>query len=373
MDLNITKLAKMEGKNAQEFLDRIDSKLVMDVTKNSIIENSAWIDMLEFSIPHIEKALIKQIKQIVTEEEIIKIELIKKVTVESVKHLSKNVNFVDHIEPQSGDVIPKKILNAYKEETFLTYENKFLYSLVKLIEDFMYLRRKDQLSEYKGKNQQKAKYEAHIKLKKEKIETSFEYMTEMSENASKTEGTEERIKGINQSIKTLKSTELYQILDSKRFPLIKGTLKMTNVLLKNVHFQYAVKLWNYLNEQIEIKNKSIKLNKEYEEKGPVKSLVDENIFLLHLIFENQKEDPKRKGQRKNAIEDKEIRKGLSDALMERLIELNPDLTDAELKQLIADKYMMMKTKKLVSLKPVEDKFKQRIEKYMEHAREVRLK
>ena len=373
MDLNITKLAKMEEKRAQEFLDRIESKLIMDVNKNSIVENSAWMDMLEFSIPHVEKALIKQIKQIVTEEEIIKIELIKKVTVESVKHLSKNVNFVDHIEPQSGDVIPKKILNAYKEETFLTYENKFLYSLVKLIEDFMYLRKKDQQSEYKGKNQQKAVYEARVKLKKEKIIANFDYTTEMSENASKTDETQERIKAINQSIKTLKSTELYQILDSKRFPLIKGTLKMTNVLLKNVHFQYAVKLWNYLNEQIEIRNKSIKLNKEYEEKGPVKSLVDENIFLLHLIFENVKDEQKRKGKRKQAIEDKEIRKGLSEALMERLIDLNPDLTEIELKQMIADKFVEMKTKKIVSLKPVEDKFKEKIEKYMEHAREVRLK
>ena len=373
MDLNITKLAKKDVNKAEDFLNRIESKLVMDVNKNSIVENSAWIDMLEFSIPHIEKALIKQIKQIVTEEEIIKIELIKKVTVESVKHLSKNVNFVDHIEPQSGDVIPKKILNAYKEETFLTYENKFLYSLIKLIEDFMYLRRKDQESEYKGKNQQKAKYEAKIKLKKEKIIAKFDYTTEMSENASRTEGTEERIRNLNQSIKTLKATELYQILDSKRFPLIKGTLKMTNVLLKNVHFQYAVKLWNYLNEQIEMKNKSIKLNKEYEEKGLVKNLVDENIFLLHLIFQNEKEEQKRKGQKKQAIEDKEMRKGLTDSLIERLIDLNPDLTDAELKQMIADKYLKMKTKQTVSLKPIEDRFKERIEKYMEQVKEVRLK
>jgi len=373
MDLNITKLAKMEGNKAQDFLAKINSTLLMDVNKNAIVENNEWLDMLEFSIPHIEKALIKQIKQIVTEEEIIKIELIKKVTVESVKHLSKNVNFVDHIEPQSGDVIPKKILNAYKEETFLTYENKFLYSLIKLIEDFMYLRRKDQESEYKGKNQRRAKYQAEVKLKKEKIKTNFEYSTELNTDAQKTDNTEERLKAINKSIKTLKATELYQILDSKRFPLIKGTLKMTNVLLKNVHFQYAVKLWNYLNEQIELKNKSIKMNKEYEEKGLSKTLVDENIFLLHLIFENNENQEKAKGQRKNAVEDKAMRKELTDAMIERIIDLNPDLTDIELKQMIADKYMVMKTKKVISLKPIEDRFKERIEKYMEQVKETRLK
>jgi len=373
MDLNITKLANMEGNQAQDFLGRIQSTLMMDKSKNSIVENNEWLEMMEFSIPHLEKALIKQIKNIVTEEEIIKIELIKKVTVESVKHLSKNVNFVDHIEPQSGDVIPKKILNAYKEETFLTYENKFLYSLIKLMEDFIFLRQKDQESEYKGKNQQKANYHAEVRLKKEKIKTNFEYVTELSTSAEKTGDTVERIKEIKKSIKMLKSTELYQILDSKRFLLIKGTLKMTNVLLKNVHFQYAVKLWNYLNEQIEIRSKSVKSSKEYEEKGLAKSLVDEDIFLLHLIFKNNSVEEKLKGQKKNAIEDKTLTKELTDAMIERIIDLNPDLTDKELKQLIADKYITMKTKKIISLKPVEDRFREKIEKYMTQVKDIKLK
>jgi len=373
MDLNITKLANMEANKANEFLSRINSKLMMDVSKNAIVQNNEWLDMLEFSIPHIEKALTKQIKNIVTEEEIIKIELIKKVTVESVKHLSKNVNFVDHIEPQSGDVIPKKILNAYKEETFLTYENKFLYSLIKLIEDFMYLRQKDQESEYKWKNQQKANYQAEVRLKKEKIKTNFEYITELSTDAKKNDDTADRIFEIKQSLKMLKATELYQILDSKRFPLIKGTLKMTNVLLKNVHFQYAVKLWNYLNEQIEIKSKSIKMNKEYEDNGISKSLVDENLFLMHLIFKNNDTEQKIKSQKKTAVEDKAMRKELTEAMIERIIELNPDLSDKELKQMIADKYMVMKTRKIISLKPIEDRFKERIEKYMLLMKEARLK
>lgn len=124
-DLNILKLASIEREKSVQFLGQIDSKLLMDVSKSRVTENNEWIDMVEFTMPYLEKALTKQIKNIVTEEEIIKIELIKKVTVESVKHLSKNVNLVDRYNQQSGEVVPKKILNAYKEETFLTYENRF--------------------------------------------------------------------------------------------------------------------------------------------------------------------------------------------------------------------------------------------------------
>ena len=374
MDLNIMKLANMEsGQSSQNFLNKVDSKLMIDVNKSQIVENDEWIEMVEFSLPHIEKALTKEIKNIVTEEEIIKIELIKKVSVESVKHLSKNVNYVDKFNQKTGEVIPKKILNAYKEETFITYENRFLYSLIKLIEDYMYLREKDQQTEYKGKNEEKANYQAEVKYKKEKIKVNFDYSSESNIGAKKSDDTAERIQDIKKKIKDLKTTNVYQLLQSKRITLVKSPLKMTNVLLKNVHFQYAVKLWNYLSEQIEIKDKAVKTNKVYEENGIAKKLVDENVFLMHLIFKNRDIEEKMKGQKKSALEDKKARKELTDDLIEKIIELNPDISDKDLKQMIADKLILMKTRKMISLKPIEDRFKNRINKYMVQAKEVRLK
>ena len=140
-----------------------------------------------------------------------------------------------------------------------------------------------------------------------------------------------------------------------------------------MHFQYAVKLWNYLSEQIEIKDKAVKTNKVYEENGIAKKLVDENVFLMHLIFKNRDIEEKLKGQKKSAIEDKKARKELTDDLIEKIIELNPDISDKDLKQMIADKLILMKTRKLISLKPIEDRFKERINKYMVLAKEVRLK
>ena len=374
MDLKVMKLANMEsGEAPEEFLKKVDSKLMLDVSKSQIVENDDWIEMVEFSLPHLEKALTKEIKNIVTEEEIIKIELIKKVTVESVKHLSKNVNYVDKFNQKTGEVIPKKILNAYKEETFITYENRFLYSLIKLIEDYMFLREKDQQTEYKGKNEEKANYQAEIKYKKEKIKVNFDYATESVVSAKKSGGIAERIQAIKKKLKDLKTTTVYQLLESKRVTLVKSPIKMTNVLLKNVHFQYALKLWNYLSDQMEIKDKSVKSNKNYEEKGMAKKLVDENMYLMHLIFKSRDIEERMKGQRKSALEDKNARKELTDELMEKIIELNPDLSDKELKQMIADKLIVMKTRKLISLKPIEDRFKDRIDKYMLQAKEVRLK
>ena len=372
-DLNILKLANMEKENSIKFLGKMDSKLLMDVSKSRVIDNDEWIEMVEFTMPYLEKALTKQIKNIVTEEEIIKIELIKKVTVESVKHLSKNVNLADKYNQKSGEVIPKKILNAYKEETFLTYENRFLYTLIKLIEDFIYLREKQSPDQYKGKNYQKANYEATIKLKKEKINVNVEYNSEMITGIRKTEGTAERIAEIKKSLKMLKQTDVYQTLVAKKATYVKSPLKMTNVLLKNVNFQYAVKLWNYLSEQMEISDKAVNESSEFEEKGIIKRLIDEDIFLMYSIFKRTNIDHTLKGKAKTTVEDKKMTKELTDALIEKIIELNPDLTDKELKEMITEKLLVMKTRKIVSLKPIEDRFKEVISQYMTQVREVRLK
>ena len=121
------------------------------------------------------------------------------------------------------------------------------------------------------------------------------------------------------------------------------------------------------------KNKAVKTNKVYEENGIAKKLVDENVFLMHLIFKNRDIEEKLKGQKKSALEDKKARKELTDDLIEKIIELNPDISDKDLKQMIADKLILMKTRKLISLKPIEDRFKERINKYMVLAKEVRLK
>ena len=373
MDLNIVKLANMEKDKSTNFLSKVDSKLMMDVDRNHLVENDEWMDMVEFTIPYLEKALTKEIKNIVTEEEIIKIELIKKVTVESVKHLSKHVNLVDRFNQKSGEVTPKKILNSYKEETFLTYENRFLYTLIKLIEDYMYLRKKQEDEEYKGKNHQNANYQAEVKLGKEKINVNMEYHSERVTQITKTEKTSERIASIERSLKMLKQTEVYQTLVAKKATYVKAPLKMTNVLLKNVNFQYAVKLWNYLSDQMELNDKTINETSNYEEKGIVKELVDEDIFLLYSIFKKTDNTNILKGQAKSAIEDKKMAKELTDAMIERIIELNPDMTEKELNKLISEKILIMKTRKLISLKPIEDRFKDRIEKYMKQAKEVRLK
>ncbi len=376
MNLNIINLLSQENPDMPLFMDKIESKLMMDITKNEILENDEWIDQVLFTAPYIEKALRNPNKQIITEEEVVKIELIKKVTVESIKHLSKNTNLISEFDEKTQDVKPSKILNAYKEESFLTYENRFLYTLIKLIDDFIYLRSKneDDKNSYKGKHHQKAVYEATTKVRKEKIKLNFEYVSQSAEEQKKSTKIKDKMYELEKSIRTLKATSIYQLLEDKRATLVKAPLKMTNVLLKNTNFQYAVKLWNFLSDHMDIQNKSVKARKEYEEKGKIKELVDEDFFIKYLIFSSLNSQIRNKNRRQlNVEEDKKERQELTDKLMEQIIDINPDLVEQELKKMITEKYIVYKRKKEVSLKPLEEAFKKGINKYLTRIEKLRLK
>lgn len=377
MDIDIKQLTEDQENEKELFVDKVDSRLVLELNRNQILEDTDWIDMVIEVSPHLTKAFDKWMKQIVTEEEVIKMELIKKISVESIKHLTKHVNLVTDYDEETGDVLPSYLLNAYKEENFVTYENRFLYSLVKLIDDFIYLRTEAEEKnspKYRGKNYQRAVYEGSTKINKERVKLKFEYTSEAVEEQDKSKEIEDKIAELKKGMALIKATELYKFLDSKRFPLVKNPLKMTNVLLKNVHFQYCVKLWGYLNSHLDVQAKALKAQKAFEEKGPAKQLVDEDFFIKYLIFNSINNEKFGLSERLKTtkLDDKEKR-DLTDKLLEKLINLNPEFSDQELKKLIAEKYVTYRNKKYASLKPLEDEFNKKIKEYLEKIGKLRIK
>ena len=57
-----------------------------------------------------------------------------------VKHLSRNTNLIQDYNQKTGEVKPSKILNINKEESFNTYENRFIYTLINNMK--LYIERK---------------------------------------------------------------------------------------------------------------------------------------------------------------------------------------------------------------------------------------
>ena len=120
-----------------EFTNKTNSTLKVNIDKKRKVKEFGWIEMMAFTIPYLDNILRKPNRFIVNEEEIVKIEQAKKVSVETIKHLSKNTNFIQTVDKETGDVTPSKLLNVRKEETYNTYENRLVFTLIQNMNRFI--------------------------------------------------------------------------------------------------------------------------------------------------------------------------------------------------------------------------------------------
>ena len=137
-ELEIINLYEQSDDNKnKDFYENINSNLRVVTNYDKTSTNFEWLDIMEDTIRYLDNILRNPNRFIINEEDIVKIELARRVTVESIKHLSKNTNLIQDIDKKTGDVKPSKILNINKEESFNTYENRFIYSLIKNMRMFI--------------------------------------------------------------------------------------------------------------------------------------------------------------------------------------------------------------------------------------------
>jgi len=94
-----------------------------------------WVDAIEKCIVPLDNIVRNPRKFIVQEEEIVPIERAKKITAESVRHLAQHTNMIARVDDDK--VTPSSILNVFREESFEIYENRFIFTLLKLLIRFI--------------------------------------------------------------------------------------------------------------------------------------------------------------------------------------------------------------------------------------------
>lgn len=103
--------------------DKLDGK-----TNEKVIDME-WVVAIEETLPYIQKAIDEQRRFIKQVDNVVRVELAKKIGPESVKHLSQHTNFIAKVE---GDMVtPNKILTIEREESFAIYENRVLMTLIR--------------------------------------------------------------------------------------------------------------------------------------------------------------------------------------------------------------------------------------------------
>lgn len=366
-NLGILNLYEKVNKNkVNKFIDRIESNLRVQTQVKKTVKDIEWIEKMEETIPYIDNILRAPNRFIVNEEEIVKIELARKITVDSIKHLSRNTNLIQSIDKKTGDVRPSKILNINKEENYNTYENRLIYTLIQNMKLFVNSRKETLEKELQNekKDNKQIEYTGSSKNLGENIEINLSLNSSLDhEHEKNKEDTREILEKINileERITDLTSSEVYKIIDRLHITLVREPIKKTNVILKNVNFQYAMKLWNYLRDNFEDKTTQINEEQDYTDDGELKQLFNETFMLQYLAMKTLDED---------TIENEAIREEIQDAMLEQLInnmlDVDVDLTSNKLKQMLGKIYEKIKYKKMEILQEIQKTYKTHIDKYLE--------
>lgn len=360
---------KYDNKRIDTFCNNTNSSLRVITNSDSVNCNFEWLDMMEDTIVYLDNILRNPNRFIVNEEDIVKIELARRVTVESIKHLSRNTNLIQDYNKETGDVKPSKILNINKEESFDTYENRFIYSLIKNMKFYIERKKRNLVTTSSSKNNSKMEYNAKSSIGRENIDISMT-INSRSENKSDNKNDsgmsiEERIEKLELQISDLCSSSVYQTIDKMHVSLVTSPIKKTNVILKNVNFQYALSLWNYLQTHLDDDVKKEKKNRDFYDDGKFKKFIDESFLLDYLVLNSVNSTEK--------LDNKdELSERIAGNMVEKIMSIDPDIDEKRLKELIEKQYSVIKYKTVVNEKQIEDTFKKYMNRYLKDVRELKL-
>ena len=365
-ELELNKLYEDTDENTIDyFRSKLNSNAKINIDYENYLNDIEWIEMMELTIPYIDNILRSPNRFIVNEEEIVKIELARKITVDSIKHLSKHTNLIQEVDKKNDNVRPSKILNIHKEESVDTYENRLIYTLIQNMKMFSDRKRKIVEENLKKdmKDEKKITYVGTARVHNEDVAINLSLSTALNmsdeEKQSKKREILSRIDAIDKKINDLTFTDVYKQIDKLHIRLIRPPIKKTNLVLKNVNFQYAVKLWDYIQDHLDNKNEPTEEHKEYIDTGEVKQVADETFLANYLALNslNNKKD--------NNDTQEMTKEELVEYLLDRLISMNVNLTVEQIKELIGDKFEKIKYRKAATLQEIQSIFKKYIDEYMQ--------
>ena len=364
---NELKIFELYNNSDKERVNKFNASLKSQYTLASNYEkveaDFAWLDIMENTIMYLDNILRNPNRFIINEEEIVKVEQAKRITVESIKHLAKHTNFIQEIE-ENGDVKPSKVLNINKDESYNTYENRVIYTLIGNMRLFIEMKERAFVSASSLKDDKKCQYEGTTRIGAEKININLTISskTDYSKEDGQKNGmtVPQRVERLKLKISDLTNSPVYVALAKEHVARVIPPIKKTNLILKNVNFQYAMKLWDFLQAFRDDDTKITKDKKNVDNDLKVKQMLDDSFLLTYLTITSIQS-----GKNTEIDEDSklELIEDITNKMIDKIVELNSEKKKKKIQEIIGDKIAIIKNKKEASLIELERKFNEKIQAF----------
>ena len=258
-----------------------------------------------------------------------------------------------------------KLLNELKEETFNTYENRFVYSLVDLMDSFIrHMEEKMESLDFTKNNTFESNSQTNVMGEDVRCTikmSSFKKVGSMDND----DDIAYRLRVIKSNINSWKQTGVYTSLKKEKAAKVKSPLNRTNVLKKNPNFKIAASLWDYLNSYREEEEKNDKTPEIVTSlENNLQGIIDNSSLMYYLIMKMTTTKNKYQLEMYNRLA-KEAAMNMMKQSTEMLVDSDTNITKEELVNAVSDAYNEIKYKKMLDVSLVENKIKNAVRNYIE--------
>jgi uncharacterized protein YnzC (UPF0291/DUF896 family) len=352
------------------FIERITSDMYFksDVAGDSL--SFEWVDVIEDACIYIDNIIRNPKLALITEDDIVLIEKAKKVSVASIKNLSKNTHYIEKIDAVTNDVQPSKLLIERREETYNTYENRFIYTLIEYTIRFV-LKKEKSLEDFTSKSDKTLEYAASTTTGSERVNIELKISTNELPKETDSDVMDDDVASVKNRLKAIKDyftnwkrSEFMTSLEKARVPFVSSPIKKTNLILKNPNFQVATKLWEYIQTYDFVDKETTKEDLETTGNNLIKGILDDtflmNYYVLDSIAATQKAQKEKLAKYAVLMIVGQVRRAI-----ELLLQSGVEISDEEILSMISAELKSEKGKTVVSSADIKKKFQKAMDEYFE--------
>lgn len=233
------------------------------------VVDERWLTTIEESLDAINEIIDKPRRFITTSEEVVPVALAKKITADSVRHLSMNTQFI--ASDEDGDIQPTRILNVSVEESYDMYENRFVYHLIQKLVTFID-KRTDVIfwstgDEVRNNLKLESKVDDAYEEIEYKIEMKIKKRQSFVENDSDNMHIFMRIDRVRRLVMALRNSSFCSLMQG--CSVVRSPIQRTNLLMKDPNYRTCYKLWQFLESYdevgytIEERDSALEFDEEY--------------------------------------------------------------------------------------------------------------
>lgn len=319
------------------------------------VVDERWLTTIEESLDAINNIIEKPRRFITTSEEVVPVALAKKITADSVCHLSMNTQFIASNE--DGDIQPTRVLNVTTEESYDLYENRFVYHLIQRLVTFID-KRTDIIFWSTGDEKRNtltmtSKVDDAYEEIEYKLEMKIKNRQSFAENDSDNMQVFMRIDRVRRLVMALRSSSFCSLMAG--CATVKSPIQRTNLLMKDPDYRTCYKLWQFLESydevgyKIEVQDSAMAFDEDYLFQ------LYTNLITNYTVFKSLMEDDARDmeeivAEKREVIEPKfvkeiveeivddynipdvEVRKVIIEEVTERQLELEKELEEEKQKR-----------------------------------------